>query len=189
MPSSTDANASLGSSYLIPGYDPSGHQYKVAIRITNLQTDTSVTPNIVYGDLVAALPGGVTINGALSLASEYPSGATPINATSGIVANAQGQASLPGTSGKTTYIKGFHVSGSGATVGLPVSVVIANLISANMSFIYCATAGALLVNTPLAVYFDEAIPASAVNTAITVTCPALGLGNTNNVVNAWGYQL
>ena len=37
---------------------------------------------------------------------------------------------------------------------------------------------------------NGAIPlaASGANTVITVTCPALGVGATNNVVNAYGYQ-
>jgi hypothetical protein len=41
----------------------------------------------------------------------------------------------------------------------------------------------------LDVQFCPPIPASAVNTAIAVACPALGAGNTNNTVNAYGFYL
>lgn len=121
--------------------------------------------------------------------SPYPSGATPLTASSGNVANAQAVATLAGTSAKTTYITGFEVTGSGATLGLPVTVTVTGLISGTMSYTYSAIAGALLENTPLAISFVPAIPASATNTSIVVTCPALGSGNTNNVSNAHGYQL
>jgi hypothetical protein len=33
------------------------------------------------------------------------------------------------------------------------------------------------------------LPSSAVATAITLSCPALGVGNAKNVVNMWGYTL
>ncbi|WP_283807294.1 hypothetical protein [Bradyrhizobium sp. Tv2a-2] len=41
---------------------------------------------------------------------------------------------------------------------------------------------------PLDVQFNPPLPASAANTAITVSCPSLGSGNTNNSVNVYGYQ-
>lgn len=121
--------------------------------------------------------------------SDYPVGATPITNSSGNVANASAVATLSGVANKTTYIAGFQVTGSGATLGLPVTVTVAGLISGTNSYTYCAIAGVLLGNTPLIVKFDPPVPASAVNTAIVVTCPALGSGNTNNTVSAQGYQL
>jgi hypothetical protein len=152
--------------------------------MTNVSVDTTVTPNMTYGDLVA----NVTLT-SLSLASDYPAGAVPVTATSTVKANAVATATLPASAtGQTTYISGFDVTGSGATVGLPVTVTASNLPSA-MSWIYCATAGALLANTPLSIRFIDPLPANAVNTAIAISCPALGLGNLNNVVNAYGYQL
>lgn len=119
----------------------------------------------------------------------YPRGASPITSSSGNVANATATATLAGASGKTTYITGFQVSGAGATLGLPVIVTVVGLISGTNSYIYSAVAGVLLENTPLFIQFDPPVPASATNTSIVVSCPALGAGNTNNVVNAQGYQL
>lgn len=238
---------------LLPAYDPAGHQIAIALRATNIQTDSGVTPNVVYGDLAtvpsSVTPGtgttnlgkaenaawaqgdvGVALLGARNDAfanlttadgkysflqvdqfgraytflsgtaanisntaglfvNPYANGATPITATSGNVANATATATLAGTSGKTTYITGFQVTGSGATLGLPVIVTVTNLVSGTNSYIYSAVAGVLLENSELVITFNPAVPASAANTSIVVSCPALGMGNTNNVVNAQGYQL
>lgn len=238
---------------LLPAYDPAGHQIAVALRATNIQTDSGVTPNVVYGDLAvvpsSVMPGtdathlgkaenaawaqgdvGVALLGARNDAfsnlttadgkysfiqvdqfgrvytflsgtagnlsntgglfhNPYPNGATPITASSGNVANATASATLPGASSVTTYITGFQVTGSGATVGLPVIVTVTNLVSGTNSYIYSAVAGVLLENQALIVKFDPPVPANAANTSIVVSCPALGTGNTNNVVNAQGYQL
>jgi hypothetical protein len=46
-----------------------------------------------------------------------------------------------------------------------------------------------LQNATLSIAFPRCIPASATNTAIVVTLPALGAGNTNATVIAWGYRL
>lgn len=113
--------------------------------------------------------------------------ATDIQATSGDVANAQAVATLAGVAGKTTYITGFTITGSGATSGLAVVVTVTGL-ATPFNFIYCAAAGVLVMNTPLVVNFPAPVPASAVNTAVVVTCPALGTGNAHNIVNAFGYQ-
>jgi hypothetical protein len=184
MPAPTDGNPLIPAADIMPGYDPVGHTYSTALHLTNVQTDSAVTPNVLYGDLVA----NVTFPASLGLPSDYPVGATPVNATSGVKANATASATLPGAANVTTYLSGFDVTGSGATVGLPVTVTASNLQSA-LSWIYTATAGALLANTPLSIRFDPPLPATGQNTAIVVSCPALGLGNLNNVVNAYGYQL
>jgi hypothetical protein len=49
--------------------------------------------------------------------------------------------------------------------------------------------GRHLGNPMLAVQFAPPFPASAANTAITVSCPALGAGNTNNVANIRGVRV
>lgn len=115
-------------------------------------------------------------------------GAANVVATSGNAANAIAIATLPAVAAKTTYITGFDVTGSGATAGLPVVVTIAGLLGGSITYTYSAAVGALVANTPLSIRFPVPMPSSAVNTAITVTCPSLGLGATNNVVNAFGYS-
>lgn len=120
--------------------------------------------------------------------SPYPSASTPLAAGSGNVANASAAATLTPSAITTAYISGFEVTGAGATAGLPVIVTVAGLLGGTRSYIYTAAVGALVPNSPLLVSFNPPLPASAINTAIVVTCPALGAGNTNNAVVAHGYQ-
>lgn len=116
-------------------------------------------------------------------------GAVQLSPTSGNAAAAIATATLAAAANKTTYITGFDITGSGATAGLVVVVTIANLSTGAMTYTYTAAVGVLLANAPLNIRFPQPIPANAVNTAITVSCPSLGLGSTNNVVNAFGFQL
>lgn len=116
-------------------------------------------------------------------------GATAITAGSGNVANASAAATMAATASVTNYIAGFSVTGAGATAGVPVIVTVAGIMQATRSFIYTFATGATVGNEPLNVIFDPPIPATAANTAITVTCPAGGAGNTHNAVVAWGFRL
>lgn len=122
-------------------------------------------------------------------ASDYPASAIPLIAGSGNVANASAAATLTPIALTTAFITGFEVTGSGATAGLPVTVTVAGLLGGTKSYTYTFAAGALVGNQGLAVTFFPALPASAVNTAIVVTCPASGAGGTNNTVVAHGYHL
>lgn len=117
----------------------------------------------------------------------YHPSVTPLIAGSGNVANASAAATLTGTSTTTVYIAGFEVTGSGATAALPVTVTVAGLLGGTRSYTYSFAAGVLVGNTPLLVQFIPPLPASAVNTAIVVTCPASGAGGTNNTVVAHGF--
>lgn len=119
--------------------------------------------------------------------SDYPAAAVPLISGSGNKANASAAATLTPTATTTAFITGFEVSGSGATAGLPVTVTVAGLLGGTQSYTYSFAAGALVANSPLAVTYFPALPASAVNTAIVVTCPASGAGGTNNTVVAHGY--
>lgn len=126
---------------------------------------------------------------SVSPASHYPAGATAVTASSGNVAAAVAAAALPAVAAKTNYITGFEATGSGATLGSVVTLTVTGTISTTLSYTISAIAGVLLGNTPLIVQFPVAIPASAVNTAITVSMPSLGMGNTNATVVAHGYVL
>jgi hypothetical protein len=57
-----------------------------------------------------------------------------------------------------------------------------------MNYTFVFPIGALVPGNPLVVNFELAVPSSAANTAIVITCPAGGAGNTNASVSAWGYQ-
>ena len=112
-----------------------------------------------------------------------------LNSASGNVANANAAATLAAAAGKTTFISGFELTATGATVGLPVTATVTGILGGTLSYTFAAPAGALLIATPLIVLFNPPLSASAVNTAIVVTLPALGGGNTNASANAHGYQV
>lgn len=114
---------------------------------------------------------------------------TAINAASGNVANASAAATLTGADGKVTHICGFSITSTGSTAAAVVSATVTGLTGGTATFTYATVAGATLSNQPLVVTFTQCIPASDANTAIVVTLPALGLGNTNATVNAWGFRL
>ena len=128
--------------------------------------------------------GGLLINN-----NAYPNGATALNASSGNVAAAVAAATLTGTATTTVYITGFEITGAGATAGAAVTVTVTGTLGGTLSYTYTAATGIAVGNTPLIVEFSNAIPASAVNTPIVVSCPSLGVGNTNNTTVAHGYYL
>lgn len=119
----------------------------------------------------------------------YPDRAVPLAASSGNVANSAATATLVAVAAKTTYISGFEVTGAGATAGLPVLVTVTGVLGGTLTYVYTAEAGVLVGNKPLVVEFCPPLQASAQNTSIVVSCPALGAGNTNNSVNAHGFNL
>ena len=122
-------------------------------------------------------------------ANGFPPGATPITASSGNVAAGTAAATLAAAAGKTTYIVGATVTGGGATAGSIVNGTIVGTISGTMTFNVPVATGVTVGNQPIYFDFYPAIPASAVNTAIVVSVPTLGAGNTNSSVIAWGYQI
>lgn len=122
-------------------------------------------------------------------ANGLPPGATSVTSSSGNIAAGTATATLAAAANKTTYIVGAIITGSGATLASAVNGTITGLPGGTMTFTVPVTAGILLGNPPLFLNFYPAIPASAVNTAIVVSVPTLGAGNTNSAVSAWGYQL
>ena len=116
---------------------------------------------------------------------------TQVNASSGSVSNATATATLPAVSGKTNYITGFEVTGTGVTaLGVSgVTVTVTGTLGGTLSYVYAAASGVAVANTPLLIEFPEPVQASAVNTAIVVSCPALGAGNVGNAVVAHGFVL
>jgi len=116
-------------------------------------------------------------------------GAAPLVASSGNVAAAVAAATLSGVADKTTYLSGFQVNGTGATGTSTVLVTITGLVGGTLTFPLVVVAGAGLPNQPMNINFAVAIPATAPNTAIVVSCPSLGAGNLNNAVNAQGFRL
>lgn len=123
-----------------------------------------------------------TANSGISVAP-YGVNQTPITGnatgTTGAVVG-----TLAGTAGKTTYICGFDVDAIGGTA--PVGpITVAGLIGSSQVYQGSSSAagGSVAKQT-----FNPCIPASAVNTAITVTTTADGTATAVDV-NSWGFQL
>lgn len=139
--------------------------------------------NYVPCGSAGAQPRSVTVTGGpVPVApSAYPPGAIPITGnatgTTGAVVG-----TLAAKTGATTYLCWLDVSALGgtATVG-PITV--AGVVGSSIVYQFSSTAaGATLSRT-----FTPCIPASAVNTAITITTTADGTA-TNVDVNSGGYQ-
>jgi hypothetical protein len=158
-----------------------GKDNAVGVEIANIGNDSGGTER-------RHVPAFVPLSAPYPLGADG-SDATPVTAGSGNVANASAVATIPAVAGKTAYISGFDIVGAGATAALIVSPTLAGIISGTRTYAYGAVAGAALMNQLLCVRFNPAIPASAVNTAIVVTCPALGAGNLFNTAHAYGYYV
>lgn len=133
----------------------------------------------------AALPAGTNTIGSVGIVDV----GTTVLGDSGNVANASAVATLAGTAAKTTYITGFCLSASGATAGADVTATITGLLGGTKSYTFTFPLGAAVPAQPINVQFSRPLPASAQNTAIVVTLPAGGTGNTNAAATAEGYQL
>jgi hypothetical protein len=106
-------------------------------------------------------------------------------------------ASLAATSGRTNYITGFDITGGGATAASVIEVSVTGLSTAAGSTLKYEVAiaagvtapafGTAATNAVYSVRYPVALPASGTNTAITVTCPSFGAGNTNASVIVYGY--
>lgn len=88
---------------------------------------------------------------------------------------------LAGASGHTTFICGFNVSAVGGTAAVG-PITIAGIAGSSMVYqLASAASGSSVGNT-----FSPCVPASAANTAITITTSADGSASAVDV-NSWGY--
>jgi hypothetical protein len=106
--------------------------------------------------------------------------------TATVQANQQGTAAaapitltVPAQAGKTNQVSGFQVTGDGATAGSIIVVTLSGVQGGTQSFDLTIPAGAGVPITPLIVTFNPPLVASGPNTAIVLTVPSFGAGNTN----------
>ena len=126
---------------------------------------------------VTLVPGGPI----LVSKSVYPLNSTPITGNStGTTGAVVG--TLAAAPGRTTYICGLNVSALGGTATI-APITIAGLVGSSM-VVQMASAAA---GNTLAIPFNPCVPASAVNTAITITTTADGTASAVDV-NSWGFQ-
>lgn len=140
----------------------------------------------------AATSGAGTIVALLKAIRDHlgrPAGAVSVSGGSGNVANGSAVATLAaGGASTTTWLTGFTVTAAGATAAANVSVTVGGLLGGSRVYVFTFPAGATVAAQPLDVLISPPMPASAVNTAITVTVPASGAGGTHCAVVAFGYQ-
>ena len=126
----------------------------------------------------------LVIVGALFFAAPAASQTSGVPTGNIITGNATGSTSavvgsLSGFVGKTTYICGFSVSSTGSAAVSPITV--AGIVGSSMVFQNLSAGAGILQQA-----FYPCVPASAPNTAITVTTTADGTATAVNV-NSWGF--
>lgn len=107
-------------------------------------------------------------------------------ADSQTAAAAVATATLAAVAGKRNYVTGLCVSGLGATAATGVEATLTGL-GTTLKFVVPVVAGVGLGNTPVVLLFGDGIPASADNTAIVLSVPSYGSGNTKSDVALWGF--
>jgi hypothetical protein len=113
----------------------------------------------------------------------YNSAQTFVSASSGNVAASTATATCPAVAGKTNYVTGFDITSSGATAASVVSPTLTGVLGGTRTYTLAVVAGATLQNQTLSFSFPAPLQASAVNTAISISVPSLGTGNTNATAN------
>lgn len=117
--------------------------------------------------------------------SPVPNQATGI-APSGDVANAIATATLAAVAGKTNYLAGALINGTGATAAGVVLATITGLQGGTITVPVAVAAGATVGNAPIALAFNPPLKAAAANQAIVLTVPALGAGNLHSTAHLIG---
>jgi hypothetical protein len=100
-------------------------------------------------------------------------------------------ASLPATANRTQYLEGFDITGGGATAASVIEVSVTGLAAGTLKYelnILAGVTGPMNAQGGYSVRFPQPLPASGVNTAITVTVPSFGAGNTNAAVVCYGFM-
>ena len=119
-------------------------------------------------------------------AEGYPIGAAPTTGSATGAASAI-TASIPATPSRFSYLTGFEVTGAGATGASVITVTVTGTVTGTLNYKMAIPAGVTTAVPPLIVEFPVAIPANAVNTAITVNVPSFGAGNTDAAVTVHGF--
>lgn len=116
--------------------------------------------------------------------SPQESSLIPVGASATAAAALINAVTLPAVAGKTTYLRGFIITaGNVAAVVLGV-VTVTGLAVGTQNFQFVETVGAGAV---LSVEYPDLMAASAPNTAIVVTLPAIATGGVSAVA-VWGFQ-
>lgn len=174
---------------LVVGISPNG------INANGSNTSANSTPVVIASDQ-ASVPikgaGPAAVSGAVpfTLSSQYPTNATTTTPTA-VTATTTGTtaataASLGATVSVTNYVCGFDITADATALAVGTATL-SGTISGSLNYLQTVTAAAN-GSSALTRSFNPCIPASAANTAITITSVAAGTGG-NTIVNIWGYRL
>lgn len=163
---------------------PAGTIAFLGVYNSSPPTYTSGQPGYVQLDVNGNLKVNVTNTPTVITSSLYPNAATPITAANTGTTSAV-TATLPGVSGKTTYICGFTITAD-ATALATGTATVTGPVSGTMSYIQAILAATTGVSQ-LSQNFNPCIPANTTSTSIVVQSAAAGSGG-NTAVDAWGYQ-
>jgi len=170
------------------GATTSANSSPVVIATDDVQIGTKVTAIPALGAGGAGIIGWLsTIVGKYS-ANGFPVGATPW-AFASANANAINTLTAPAVAGKTNYISSLQIMSGGSTAGAIQLCPLAGVQGGTINYVCEAPTGGLLFGKPIIVNFNPPLPASAVNTAITLTMPASGAGTNVQSVAMQGYVL
>jgi hypothetical protein len=107
--------------------------------------------------------------------------------TSGNVANAVAAATIPAIAGKIAHLTGLRVEGLGATAGSTKTATVTGVADDALAYPVVVVAGVAVANALVSKRFPVGLPAPDDETDIVVSCPALGAGNTHNLVTIFGF--
>lgn len=130
--------------------------------------------------------------------SAYPNGKggenvafdTPVPANiqaSSANAAAANNVAMAAVAGLMNFCTGFEITGGGATAAGLLAVTLVGP-ATTMNYVFPVPAGATVGALSLIVEFSNPVPASAINTAITLNVPSFGAGNTTAAVSIHGFR-
>lgn len=96
-------------------------------------------------------------------------------------------ATLAASVGQNTYLLGFQISGGGATGASVIACTVTGLKGGTITIDVAIPGAATTQVGPVAPPIEWPLISSAQNTAIAVSCPSFGSGNTTAAVAAEGY--
>lgn len=117
-----------------------------------------------------------------------PLGSVVVNASSGNVAAAVATATMAAPPSGANYVTALAITGAGATAPSVVVATLTGIVGGPFSYILAVPTGATAGMTPIFRQFP--FPLKGIDgTAITLSMPSLGVGNTNAAVNLSGFRL
>jgi hypothetical protein len=94
---------------------------------------------------------------------------------------------VPALAGKTIYVTGIEVTGSGATAASNVAITLASSATTQANWTFVVPAGATLQATPLVIEFQDPIVGLAPGNTAVLTVGTFGSGNTGASVTIHGF--